>query len=263
MTTLPVVPPSSSSEPSGSDPSGSEASAAPVHGGHTLTGFVLFLCSESLIFLALFAGYATYKLSSPQWLPAGVTGLEWAGPLRYSIVLVSSSLVILLAERALARGRRLAFRLWWLLTMLMGSVFLYGQASEWLQLPFGLRSGVFGASFYLLTGFHGLHVLIGLVLMAVVLVRSFRGAQGPLRAADPGTAIGSASEPELVPAVAAGIGLAEAPGGIALHGAGTAAGSGAGQPAGGDHTGITAVALFWHFVDVIWVALFLLLYVWR
>ncbi|MEB3167061.1 MAG: cytochrome c oxidase subunit 3 [Cyanobacteriota bacterium] len=254
MTTLPVLPPSDSGA------AGSEAAAAPVHGGHTLTGFVLFLCSESLIFLALFAGYATYRLSSPEWLPAGVTGLEWAGPLRYSIVLVSSSLVILLAERALARGRRLAFRLWWLLTMLMGAVFLYGQASEWLELPFGLRSGVFGASFFLLTGFHGLHVLIGLVLMAVMLVRSFGAAEAPGEAS--GEASGEAADPGSASASSIRTGLGS-DGGTEGGSEGGSEGGAEALPGDGDHTGITAVALFWHFVDVIWVALFLLLYVWR
>jgi len=203
MTTLPAPPPADAT-------TDATASGHHGHGGHNLTGFVLFLCSESLIFLAFFAGYITFKLSSPVWLPPGVEGLELRGPLLYSVVLVSSSLVIVLAERALHHRRLVAFRCWWGLTMLMGAVFLYGQASEWLHLPFALGSGVFGGCFYLLTGFHGLHVLTGIVLMALMLWRSFR----------PGNYDGG-------------------------------------------EAGVTSVALFWHFVDVIWVVLFLLIYVWR
>ncbi|MGB5134928.1 MAG: heme-copper oxidase subunit III [Prochlorococcaceae cyanobacterium] len=181
-----------------------------AHADHTLTGFVIFLLSESVIFLALFAGYAIYKTSSPLWLPPGVEGLEVIEPLRFTVVLVSSSGVIYLAERALHRGRLWQFRAWWLLTMAMGAVFLVGQGLEWAALPFGLGDGVYGASFYLLTGFHGLHVLTGVLLMGLMLARSFR----------PGN-----------------------------YDAGS--------------VGVTAVSLFWHFVDVIWVVLFVLIYVWQ
>ena len=180
------------------------------HANHTLTGFVIFLLSESVIFLALFAGYAIYKTSSPLWLPPGVEGLEVAMPLRFTVVLVSSSGVIYLAERALHRGRLGEFRAWWLLTMVMGAVFLVGQGLEWAGLPFGLGDGVYGASFYLLTGFHGLHVLTGVLLMGLMLARSFRPGNY-----DTGS------------------------------------------------VGVTAVSLFWHFVDVIWVVLFVLIYVWQ
>jgi cytochrome c oxidase subunit 3 len=200
MTTAPLDAPSS-------DP---DTAAHHSHGGHNLTGFVIFLCSESIIFLAFFAGYAVLRLSSPVWLPEGVDGLEVRTPLIYTVILVSSSLVAWLAERALHRRRLWTFRGWWILTMLMGAVFLYGQASEWQHLPFGLRAGVFGGSFYLLTGFHGLHVLSGILLMGVMLARSFR----------PGNYDGG-------------------------------------------EAGVVSVSLFWHFVDVIWIVLFLLLYVWQ
>ena len=56
------------------------------HGGHNLTGMIIFLCSESVIFLAFFAGYIVFKLSAPQWLPAGVEGLEVRAPLILSLI---------------------------------------------------------------------------------------------------------------------------------------------------------------------------------
>ena len=181
-----------------------------AHGGHNLTGFVIFLASESLIFAALFAAYIVLKGSAPLWLPPGVEGLEVREPLINTVVLVSSSGVAWLAERALHRRQLLRFRLWWLLTMAMGTWFVVGQAREWQGLTFGLGDGVFGASFYLLTGFHGLHVITGVLLMALMLWRSFR----------PGNYDGG-------------------------------------------EAGVTAVGLFWHFVDVIWIVLFALLYLWQ
>ncbi|WP_216899952.1 heme-copper oxidase subunit III [Synechococcus sp. CCY 9618] len=181
-----------------------------THGGYNLTGFIIFLCSESVIFLALFVGYTTFKLSSPVWLPPGVEGLEVREPLINTIILVSSSFVAWAAERALARRRIWRFRAWWLLTMAMGSYFVYGQAVEWSQLRFGLGDGVFGGTFYLLTGFHGLHVITGILLMGLMLIRSFQK----------------------------------------------------GNYDGGE-AGVVSVSLFWHFVDVIWIVLFLLLYIWQ
>ena len=181
------------------------------HGeAHNLTGMIIFLCSESVIFLAFFAGYVVLKLSSPLWLPAGVEGLEVRAPLINTLILVSSSFVAWFAEIQLQRGRLWRFRGLWLLTMAMGATFVVGQAIEWRGLSFSLRDGVFGGIFYLLTGFHGLHVITGILLMALMLGRSFRP----------------------------------------------------GNYEGGE-AGVTSVSLFWHFVDVIWILLFLLIYVWQ
>ena len=181
-----------------------------AHGGHNMTGFIIFLCSESVIFLAFFSGYALLKLSALNWLPAGVEGLEWRTPLINTVVLVSSSGTIVLAEHFKAKDKLWLFRGFWLLTMAMGSYFLYGQAVEWGGLQFGFSSGTYGGTFYLLTGFHGLHVATGILLMGLMLVKSFL----------PGNYVGG-------------------------------------------EQGVQATSLFWHFVDVIWIVLFLLIYVWQ
>jgi len=181
-----------------------------AHGGHNMTGFIIFLCSESVIFLAFFSGYALLKLSALNWLPAGVEGLEWRTPLLNTVVLVSSSGTIVLAEHFKAKEKLWLFRGFWLLTMAMGSYFLYGQAMEWGGLQFGFTSGTYGGTFYLLTGFHGLHVATGILLMAIMLIKSFL----------PGNYVGG-------------------------------------------EQGVQATSLFWHFVDVIWIVLFLLIYVWQ
>jgi cytochrome c oxidase subunit 3 len=180
------------------------------HPKHNLTGFIIFLCSESVIFLAFFSGYALLKTSALNWLPDGVDGLEWRMPLVNTIVLVSSSGTIALAEHFKNRENMLLFRGFWLMSMAMGAYFLYGQAVEWSGLQFGFTSGTFGGTFYLLTGFHGLHVATGILLMGLMLIKSF------------------------IP----------------------------GNYSGGEQ-GVQATSLFWHFVDVIWIILFLLIYVWQ
>lgn len=177
---------------------------------HRMFGFIVFLISESVIFFSFFVGYIVYKSSATTWLPTGLEGLEIREPLLNTIVLVSSSFVIYGAERFLQRENLWGFRALWLLTMAMGSYFLWGQAVEWSSLSFGLTDGVFGGTFYLLTGFHGLHVLTGVLLQGIMLGRSFI----PNNYED-------------------------------------------------GEFGVAATSLFWHFVDVIWILLFLLIYVWR
>lgn len=177
---------------------------------HRMFGFIVFLLSESVIFFSFFVGYIVFKTTAVNWLPAGFEGLEVREPLINTIVLVSSSFVIYFAERFLRQENLWGFRLFWLLTMAMGTYFLYGQAVEWMGLPFGFTSGVFGGVFYLLTGFHGLHVMTGVLMQGVMLGRSF------------------------VP----------------------------NNYAGGEY-GVVATSLFWHFVDVIWILLFILIYVWQ
>jgi cytochrome c oxidase subunit 3 len=180
------------------------------HADNRLFGFVVFLLSESVIFLSFFAAYIVYKTTSLNWLPDGVTGLEIKEPTINTVILVSSSFTIYIAEKSLHKKQLWGFRAFWLLTIAMGSYFVYGQAVEWSGLAFGFGDGVFGGSFYLLTGFHGLHVLTGVLLQLIMLVRSFLPNEY-----DKG-----------------------------LY-------------------GIEATSLFWHFVDVIWIALFTLIYVWQ
>lgn len=178
--------------------------------GNKMFGFIVFLLSESVIFLSFFAGYIIYKTTAVNWLPPGVSGLEIKDPTINTIVLVSSSFVIYFAEKALEKHDLKTYRFLLFLTMAMGSYFLYGQAVEWSSLEFGFTSGTFGGMFYLLTGFHGLHVFTGILLQLIVLLRSF------------------------------------IPGNF-----------------DNGHFGINATSLFWHFVDVIWIILFILIYLWQ
>ena len=144
------------------------------HHGKGMFGVTIFLLSESIIFFSFFFTYIVLRLTNPQWLPSGVSGPELTTlVIINTVILLSSSVIIQLAERALSRHHLGKFRLLWLLTALMGTYFLVGQGMEWRQLDFGLRTGLVGATFYILTGFHGLHVLSGVVLQVIMLVRSF------------------------------------------------------------------------------------------
>ncbi len=87
------------------------------HEGNSMFGFIVFLLSESIIFLSFFAGYIVYKTTTVDWLPAGVSGLEVREPAINSIVLVSSSFVIYLAERELQRRNLKGFRIFLLATI--------------------------------------------------------------------------------------------------------------------------------------------------
>ena len=178
--------------------------------GNSKFGLIVFLLSETVIFLSFFAGYIVYKTTVADWYLPGVTGLETKAPAINTIVLVSSSFVIYVAERYLHDKKLWGFRLFLLVTMGMGGYFLYGQLIEWQSLSFGITSGLFGGTFYLLTGFHGLHVLTGILLQVLMLTRSF-------------------------------------------------------IPGNYDNGffGVEATSLFWHFVDVIWIILFVLIYVWQ
>lgn len=172
-------------------------------------GFPVFLLSESIIFVSFFVTYALLRWKNPTWFPPGVSGLDIPRAAINTVILVASSGVIYFAERALDRHQLIKFRRLWLLTIALGVIFLIGQAIEWRNMPFGLDAGLAGATFYLLTGFHGMHVFTGVVLLLYMYFRS------------------------LVPG---------------NYNAG--------------HQGVSAVSLFWHFVDLIWIILFLLLYIW-
>ena len=189
-----------------------ESSREKRHDEHTKTmfGVIAFLLSESLIFASLIVAYVALRLFSDPWLPPGVKGPELSTSVIFSsIILISSSLPAQLAEGAVKRKKLNRFRLLWLITSLMGAYFLVSEMKEWHKLDFDVSTGQIGGAFYILTGFHGLHVTAGILLQMFMLVRSF------------------------------------IPGNYNRG-----------------YTGVSAVTLFWHVVDGIWVILFSILYLW-
>jgi cytochrome c oxidase subunit III len=190
------------------------ALAEATHGHHEhpdlrVFGLIVFLCSEGMLFLGLFAAYLTFRAVSTEWPPAGTPELEVMLPAINTVILLSSSFVIHQADRAIKKDDIKAVRWWFLLTFIMGATFLVGQVYEYQHLSFGLTSNLFASTFYVLTGFHGFHVFVGLTLIAIMLIKSFQK----------------------------------------------------GAFLGGKHYGIEAASIYWHFVDIIWVVLFLMLYI--
>lgn len=178
------------------------------HADLRVWGLLTFLISESLMFGGFFATYLVLRGGATVWPPEG-TEVELLVPAINTIVLVSSSFVIHLGDTAIKKDDVQGLRLWYIVTAVMGAVFLGGQVYEYLTLGYGLTTNIFANCFYLLTGFHGLHVFIGLLLILGVLWRSRR----------------------------------------------------AGHYSTTKHVGVEMAEIYWHFVDIIWIVLFTLLYI--
>jgi cytochrome c oxidase subunit 3 len=140
-----------------------------------LLGVRLGILSEVMLFGALFAAYFVIRSESGGWPPNGQPRPELLLPGLNTLLLLSSSVTMQLAVRAIGRGEVAPMRRWLRVTLLLGSVFILVQGYEFATNGFGLDDGVFGSTFYTLTGFHGAHVLAGLGFMAIVATRARRG----------------------------------------------------------------------------------------
>ena len=133
-------------------------------------------------------------------------------PLVNTLVLLTSGITVTMAHWALKQGQRLALVLWLAATVALGFFFMYLQIEEYAhaysELGLTLGSGIYGSTFFMLTGFHGMHVTLGAIMLAVIM---FRAAKGHF--------------------------------------------------SDENHFGFEAVAWYWHFVDVVWLGLFLFVYV--
>ena len=122
---------------------------------------------------------STLERASPDRAPAKCL----KRPIFYTICLLSSSLTIHLAGKLLERGWRAAFLALWLLTLILGALFLYGTALEWHRLIYEhgltISTNLFGTTYYSLVGLHAFHVTAGLILLTVVLLFGLAGRVGP------------------------------------------------------------------------------------
>jgi cytochrome c oxidase subunit 3 len=143
--------------------------------GNLLLGVKLAILSEVTLFGALFATYFVMRSEITVWPPAGVERPELLLPGINTLLLVTSSITMQLAVRAARSGGGRRILRWLLVTLLLGSVFIVIQGYEFATNGFGLSTGVFGSTFYILTGFHGAHVLAGASLIAIVANRARLG----------------------------------------------------------------------------------------
>ncbi len=171
-------------------------------------GLWIFIAAESLFFGLLIASYLYLRVRAEVWPPPGTPEKDLIVPIFNSIVLFSSGATMHGAHVAMRRGYLDIARGGIIVTIVLGAAFLLGQAVEYVTAGFGLSSSVWGSSFFTLTGFHGSHVLVGLIFLAMVYLKAGRGVY------------------------------------TAEH-----------------HLGVEAAALYWHFVDAVWVVLFTVLYI--
>ena len=136
---------------------------------------IFFICSESVFFLSLIIAYILYHGASGTQ-PGDVLTVLRTG--LFSLALFSSSATLWRAERAHRRREGGRLRFWLLATIALGVIFLLGQALEWRGLiadGVTLSRDLFGTTFFTLTGFHGLHVIVGLLALAIVTAVGFAG----------------------------------------------------------------------------------------
>lgn len=142
------------------------------------TGTLLFFISELAIFGSIFAYYFTYRLQvAKEWPLPGTPDIKHhlALPAIATLILMTSSITAEFAHKSLIRGRRGLSKSWFLLTLGLGVVFLGMQGYEWGWMinfdGFTVSTNTFGTIFYILTGFHAMHVMVGIVMLLLVYAR--------------------------------------------------------------------------------------------
>ncbi|MBR0552493.1 cytochrome c oxidase subunit 3 [Stakelama marina] len=205
----------------------------PVVSLHLRYGMILFIASEVMFFVGWFWAFFDFSLFPSaadviggQWPPKGVEVLNpFEFPLLNTFILLLSGTTVTWAHHALIHNQRGGEKkgLWGLigvgdrdglkkglwLTIVLGILFSCIQAYEYIHAPFAFKGLNYGASFFMATGFHGFHVIIGTIFLIVCLIRAYRGDFTPRQ-----------------------------------------------------HFGFEAAAWYWHFVDVVWLFLYVSIYVW-
>ena len=144
-----------------------------------LLGMLLFIISEIMVFGAFFTAYFFIRIAQGDPWPAPGTKLPVIPTLFNTLILVSSSFTLHWAEHGIKNGNRFALKAGIATTFLLGATFLFIQINEYVNIGFAPQDGAQQTIFYGLTGLHGAHVFIGLMLLAIVTIRSFRGHYSP------------------------------------------------------------------------------------
>ena len=168
---------------------------APGHGAHEhaepppahrssrvepqLLGMLLFIISEVMVFGAFFTAYFFIRIAQGNPWPAHGTELPVAVAGVNTAILVSSSFTLHWAEKAIKAGNHFGLKAGMLTTFLLGCTFLFIQINEYANIGFAPQDAAQQTIFYSLTGLHGAHVFIGLLLLLFVTIRSFRGHYSP------------------------------------------------------------------------------------
>src|SRR5215467_5757665 len=187
-------------------PAAPEAWKLPYRGKVAMACLIIAEAAIFTIFVVAYLFYIGKSLTGPK--PADV--LET--PIFFTICLLSSSLTVHFAGAALARGRRSAFLSMWLVTILLGGLFLFGTGMEWHHLIYErgltISTNLFGTTYYSLVGLHAFHVIVGLVMLSIVAIFALAGRVGVEQSGR-----------------------------------------------------VDVLAMYWHFVDAVWVVVFTVVYI--
>lgn len=183
----------------------------PVNPGHRGNPgwwvMVFVITTEAMLFAYLLASYYYLGSMTSGAFPAGGTPpLELTLP--NTIILLISSGTMWWGERGIRRGDQRRLRVGMLITLILGVIFLVIQGIEYSKKPFALQTNAYSGLFFVITGLHGTHVLVGLLMNVVVQVWAWRGWFGP-----------------------------------------------------GRHLAVTNTAMYWHFVDAVWLVVFFTIYI--
>jgi cytochrome c oxidase subunit 3 len=148
-------------------------------------GMALFIASEVMFFVAWFWAYFNAGLFPSAeigsvWPPEGVQVFSpWELPLLNTVILLTSSTTVTWAHHALRKGdyKNLKLGLW--VTVLLGLAFTGIQAAEYAEAHFGFGGDIYGSTFFMATGFHGAHVIIGTIFLGICLIRAYKGHLKP------------------------------------------------------------------------------------
>src|ERR1700693_637041 len=145
----------------------------PARGRVGMFGLIAAEAAIFTIFVVAYLFYVGKSLTGP--MPKDVLSV----PIFYTICLLSSSLTIHLAVKALRRGNVRVFGDWWLVTIALGAAFIYGTAMEWHRLIYHdgltISTNLFGTTYYSLVGLHGFHVVVGLIALSIVMALALLG----------------------------------------------------------------------------------------
>jgi cytochrome c oxidase subunit III len=144
-----------------------------------LLGMLLFIISEVMIFGAFFTAYFFIRVAQGDPWPAPGTHLPVSVAFVNTLILVSSSFTMHWAQTSIKNGNRFGLKAGMVTTFLLGATFLFIQINEYANIGFAPQNTAQATIFYSLTGLHGAHVTIGLLLLLIVSIRSFRGHFSP------------------------------------------------------------------------------------
>jgi heme/copper-type cytochrome/quinol oxidase subunit 3 len=227
-------------------------------------GMWIFLAADAMSFGGLLAGYGALRYGDPTWpKPSDILGIQLTAFMTF--LLICSSVTMVEALAAIRRGNRDGLVRFLLLTILGGVTFLCLQSYEWTKLIAHEGQSVsrnnFGATFFVLTGFHGCHVFGGVTYLAAILGRGVRGVSGALVL--PLVAVVGTLAALTVTAltVSALVGIIAAAGVAAVvFVTARALMAPVGAYSAHENSEVEIAALYWHFVDLIWILVFTFVY---